>query len=302
MNIEQAKAIPIVKILENLNLKPSRVLPHESWFLSPLRGEKTASFHVHIDKNLWFDFGEAVGGDGIKLVQEILKNQGKAYSVSDALSWLDSTMGGNVVYFPTKSFKSREQKQPSLTLEKIGDLKNNRLINYLDTRGIPLSVASSATQQATVLNGNTGKKITALAWENEHEGYELTNPLFKGTVGEKTISFIRGTEPKPPAIHFFEGMMDYLTVVTRHEGRRFRNDCIILNSVSNVPHVLPYLYQYGYAVGYTWMDNDEAGRKADLSLKHIFQQEHNLIAHSPMNEVYRPFKDVNAWHMHKLGL
>lgn len=302
MNIEQAKAIPIVKILENLNLKPSRILPHESWFLSPWREEKTASLHVHNEKNLWFDFGEAVGGDVIKLVQEILKGQGKANSVSDALSWLDNTMGGNVVYLPIKNVRTREPKQPALSLEKIGPIQNSRLLGYLDSRGIPVSVASKATKQAVVLNANTDKRFSALAWKNEHNGYELTNPLFKGTVGEKTISFIRGTEVDPEAIHFFEGMMDYLTVVTRHEGRRFRNDCIILNSVSNIPHVMPYLYQYGYSVGYTWMDNDEAGRKAELSLKHIFQQEHILIAHNPMNEVYRPFKDVNAWHMHKLGL
>lgn len=76
--------------------------------------------------------------------------------------------------------------------------------------------------------------------------------------------------------------------MTRHEGRKFRNDAIILNSVSNVPHVLPYFYQYGYSVGYTWMDNDDPGRKADLSFQHVFQQGKNLIAHTPMNEVYRP--------------
>lgn len=221
MNIEQAKAIPIVKILETLNLKPSRILPHESWFLSPIRDEKTASFNVHNEKNLWFDFGEAIGGDGIKLVQEILKGQRKANSVSDALSWLESTMGGNVVYIPIKPVESRAPKEPALTLEGIGTIRNSRLLTYLETRGIPISVASKATQQATILNPNTGKRFSSLAWKNELDEYELTNPLFKGTVGQKTTSFIRGTENKPPAIHFFEGMMGYLTVMTRHEGRKW---------------------------------------------------------------------------------
>lgn len=72
MNIEKAKAIPIAEILAKLNLNPVKMNDKESWYFSPFRDEKTPSLHVHHLKNLWFDFGEAIGGDGIKLVQELL--------------------------------------------------------------------------------------------------------------------------------------------------------------------------------------------------------------------------------------
>jgi hypothetical protein len=49
------------------------------------------------------------------------------------------------------------------------------------------------------------------------------------------------------------------------------------------------------------MDNDAAGKKADQSLVEFFQTQKSLefIA---MNDLYAPYKDVNAWHMAKLGL
>lgn len=301
MNIEQAKAIPISEILARVGLKPTRSYNQESWFLSPLRFEKTASFHVHNGKNVWFDFGEAIGGNVIKLAQEILRSHGQAASVSDALNWLDRLMGSNVVYL-TFEKPTETKKEPVYSLDYLSPITKPILLQTLYQRGIPLSIAQKFLKQASVLNGNTGRLTTALAWHNENNGYEIAKPGFKASVGSKAISFIRGQKPKPPGIHVFEGMMDFLSVITQLEGRPLQDDAIILNSVSIIPQILPYLYQYGYSVGYTWMDNDAAGLKAQQSLTHIFQQEHSLMVHTPMNAVYRPFKDVNAWHMQKLGL
>jgi len=300
MNIEQAKAIPIAQILEHINFQPTRTNDKESWYLSPIRAEKTASFHVHSSKNLWFDFGEGIGGDNIKLVQAILKSQGQSASVSDALSWLHETIGGNAVYQPVqRSFA--ENKEPALSVKSVKAISNVALIHYLESRGIPLSVAQKVLKQVSFTNSNTGKTLFALGLLNEEEGYELRNPFFQGSVGMKTISFIRGTQPKPPGINFFEGMMDYLSVVTQRNGVPLKNDTIVLNSVACVQHAIPYLTGYGYSIAYTWMDNDAAGKKAARSLAHIFKTEES-IAHCPMNRVYQPYKDVNAWHMQRLEL
>lgn len=51
MNIEQAKAISIVQILEIIGIKPTRLNQKEAWYLSPLRHEKTASFKVNLKRN-----------------------------------------------------------------------------------------------------------------------------------------------------------------------------------------------------------------------------------------------------------
>ena len=303
MNIEQAKAIPLTKILEHLNLRPKREFKDNAWYLSPLRDEKTASFHVNTNKNVWYDFGEGIGGDGINLAQEILKLQQLNSSKSEALKWLKNTLAGNVLFLPrSPNDKIHEPDGYRYLLEYATPIYNAHLIDYLSSRGIPLSVASKSLLQVFVRNKVTDRRLFALGLRNVRGGYELLNPYIKGSIGAKSISFIRGSKPKPPGIHFFEGMMDYLSVVTQMNGRKLQDDAIILNSVNNLPQVLPYLYQYGYSVGYTWMDNDRAGEKAQTSLKHIFRQENTFMAHSPMNEVYKPFKDVNAWHMNKLEL
>lgn len=303
MNIETAKAIPISKILETLNLKPQRAFRGDEWYLSPFRLENKASFHVSTQKNVWYDFGEAIGGDGINLVQEVLKRQNLSHSTRDALAWLKSSIQGNVIPFPIKrEALPKIDEGPRYLVEFTTPINNPFLVDYLAKRGIPLSVAETILLQALVFNKNTKKKFTALALPTERCGYEITTPYIKGSVGTKSISFIRGKKPKPPGIHFFEGMMDYLSVITQLEGRKLQDDAIILNSVNNVPQVLAYLYQYDYSVGYTWMDNDEAGRKATQSLQQLFKHDSCTMAHTPMNDLYAPFKDVNAWHMQKLEL
>ena len=144
MNIEQAKAIPISKILEQLNRLPKRAFKDEEWYLSPLREEKTASFHVHTKKNVWYDFGEGKGGNGIKLAQEILKLQNASHTISDALNWLKDTVAGNVLYFPNPIAPAKQETDKyRYLLEYTTPIYNPFLIEYLASRGIPFSIAST---------------------------------------------------------------------------------------------------------------------------------------------------------------
>lgn len=302
MNIEQAKAIPIVQILDNLQVKLARKTDREHWYFSPFRTENTASFHVHPSKNLWFDFGEAIGGDQIRLIQTVLEKQGRDASVSAALKWLADQ---NIVPLIDKACASVSKNDKphaarSLKLKSTGAIRNIALLHYLERRGIPLEIANRHTKQVQYVSLRTGKTMFALGWKNEEDGYELHNPNFKGCIGQKHITFIRGTKPKPPGIHFFEGMTDYLSVIAQQNGKPFTQDSIILNSVSCIGCATPYIKGYGYSIGYTWMDNDQAGKKATQILIQMFKEEN--IAHCPMNAIYKPFKDVNAWHMQRLDL
>lgn len=299
MNIEKAKTIPVARILETLNQKPVNSNEKESWYLSPFRNEKTASFHVHNHKNLWFDFGEAKGGDTISLVQAILQQLGQDDSVSAALQWLDKNIDGTVTYQRPVAPEQTEQP-PVLTLKSVSKIKNIALIHYLEKRGIPLSVAEKVLKQISFANEKTGKTIFALGLLTEEESYEARNSFFKGSIGKKSISFIRGTQPKPSGINIFEGIFDYLSVITQRNGQPLKNDTIILNSLNCMKQIKPYLYEYGYQFGYSWLDNDEAGRKATPKLIELFKAEN--IAFCPMNKVYQPYKDVNAAHMAKLEL
>lgn len=299
MNIEKAKGITIVQILEKLGLQPKRSNKKESWYLSPFRIEKTPSFHVHHDKNLWFDFGEAKGGDIIRLAQALLEQQGVDSSVSAALVWLDNNVP-NPIIKPPNAIRTKEEHSPVLEFKSAKPIKNLALIHYLKKRGIPLSTANKALKEITFVNRTSGKTIFALGLENEEEGYELRNSFFKGVIGKKSISFIRGTQPKPSGINVFEGMFDYLSVITQRNGKSLKNDTIILNSINCIDQIVPYIKNYGYQSGYTWLDNDLAGKKAVPKIFEMFKMEN--IAFCPMNSLYQPYKDVNAAHMAKLEL
>ncbi len=54
---EHARNLDIVHILAKLGHYHSKTTVKEAWFLSPLRSETQASFHVSHHKNRWYDFG-----------------------------------------------------------------------------------------------------------------------------------------------------------------------------------------------------------------------------------------------------
>ena len=52
----------LVEFLENLGFSPQKINGDDYWYLSPLRREKTASFKVSRQLNLWYDHGTGQGG------------------------------------------------------------------------------------------------------------------------------------------------------------------------------------------------------------------------------------------------
>ena len=55
MNTLQARDISIEKVLQNLGCEPTKNTETESWYLSPFRTEKSASFKLNKKLNRWFD-------------------------------------------------------------------------------------------------------------------------------------------------------------------------------------------------------------------------------------------------------
>jgi len=263
MNIEQANAISIVKILETINVKPTRKTEREAWYLSPLREEKTASFKVHLKRNLWYDFGIGVGGDAVKLACAWLESQRKPHTVSDGLRWLKNSIGeipAEVIRHNAASKDAGETRK--LAIKSVKPIKHKALIHYLESRGIPITIADRILKEVRFQNIETGKNTFALGLQNEEGGWELRNPFCKLCIGTKDTTFIRGKNPKPSGINIFEGGLDYLSILTQREGRPFKEDSIILNSLSCIKKGQPYIKGYGYTVAFTWLDNDEPGNKA----------------------------------------
>lgn len=301
MNIEFAKTIPMPEFLNKQGFSPVSTRGNQYKYLSPLRNEKTPSFFVNIEKNVWYDHGEGIGGDLIIYVCEYLKRYKEGHTVIDALRYIKN-IGGYTYRFPKDIRANEEPTEAALKLKSAQRIKHAGLIEYLAGRGIPLYVAQQYLQQLFVFNKNTGKSFYTLGIQNEDKGYELRNPYFKGTLGTKSYSFIRGLKPNSGAITLFEGMMDYGAIIAQREGKPLDNDVIILHSLACIQKATDEIIRnYGYENAYTWFDNDGAGRKASEAFAEFCKTEPGL-KHQPMNQDYAPYKDVNAAHMAKLGL
>lgn len=297
MNIDEAKRIPLSLIFEKLGLYPVKQSEKDSWYYAFWRNEKTASLHVNLKTNQWYDFGEGVGGDAVNLACLHLKNTNEHDTVADALRWLSNMTVSN---FNQRFIASAVENEPYWQLIKSEPLKNITLLRYLDKRGIDRQLANEVITECYVRNTDNSKKVFALGFKNEDGGWELRNAYFKSCVAPKTITFIRGKDHKSRNIHLFEGFMDFLTVLTINKGP-LKDDAIILNSLSCLSAAIPYMQNYGYHAAYTWMDNDKAGRNATSQLAEFFKTEADLL-HKPLNKVYASHKDVNAWHMSNLNL
>lgn len=56
MELEQIRRISLVGFLEDLGHMPVSRKGNDVWFRSPFRNERTASFKVDTQRNVWFDF------------------------------------------------------------------------------------------------------------------------------------------------------------------------------------------------------------------------------------------------------
>lgn len=300
MNIEKAKGICLSVIMEKLGHKPQHSTKNKVCYYSPFRNEKTPSFYHYPATNTWCDFGDTKwkGGDSVTLVQAWLESTKQDFEVPDALRWLSMMTNTEQLIKPIV----QEEVAPSdtsLVLLHVCSVKNTALIRYAEGRGIPFKVVDDYLEEVTFLNKKTGKKILALGIENEADGYEVRNPFFKGCLKAKGITIVRGKHPQN-SIHIFEGMMDFLSIVTMRNGKQFDDDVILLHSLTSMNKAAEFMKNNRYTDIYTWMDNDESGIAATNAWKEFCKNEN--LNHFPMNKTYAPYKDVNAYHMAKLEL
>lgn len=69
--IDRMKRIPIEDFLARLGHHPVQRRANAVWYRSPYREEKTPSFKVNPEKNLWYDFGEGKGGNIFALARGV---------------------------------------------------------------------------------------------------------------------------------------------------------------------------------------------------------------------------------------
>lgn len=316
MNSSQAKSILITDLLTSLSREPRNIKNNECWYLSPLHEEKTPSFKVDIVKNVWFDHGAGVGGNIIDLVMNIYNLDFKSalQKLSSIFNYGDTAVSSS--FFHQQGIKqkinkiqesaksqissaakshlnqtgvshNKDQGQSHFELKKVKALENKALLEYITKRGIKSDIAmrylkevyySSSSQDET-------KNYFALGFENDAGNYELRNAYFKGCVGSKDITTIKGTGGKELSI--FEGFIDFLSALTYFKIDNFKSDVIILNSVANKAKISDLLYSDLYNKIYLFLDNDKAGEETQ---REFYRMNDKCVNCST---IYEPYKDFN---------
>jgi hypothetical protein len=293
MDIVHAKAIPLRKIFAVWGIKP-KPIPHGlELYTTPFNPEQKSKLVINPKTNTWFDPVTEVKGDTIKLVCLYLESQDVNHTIMDALRWMKNMIGYNypVIELPS-GLPNHKKGDGCFVVKDRSYLSEPVLIRYLEEkRCIPFRVARNRLQQVRVLNRQTGKGFLAIGIENEDGGFAIRNPKIKAHIGDRAITFVRGRIPKPPGIHVFKDIYDYLSAIIIREGKSFNEDCIILNSYDCLSDMTGYVRNYGYEYLHSWLGNDAIGIQVTECLDKFCNAEQ--LKHHSQNNDYSNFHDLN---------
>lgn len=260
----------ITDFLHGQGYQPMSIKGSNWWYLSPLRNERTASFKVDVNKNLWYDFGLGKGGN--------LKTLVRLLTHDDCLMRFTNHSIGTTCHVPWSKQTVKDADAAFMNVETM-DLENRSLLYYLKGRSISENVAFQYCKE--VHYTNHGKRYFSVGFVNRSGGYEIRNAYFKGCISPKDISVIaQGRD----SCHVFEGFIDFLSYVELHGDC----DAIVLNTVINVPKALDVLIKYQKV--YCHLDNDEAGRNATRQIMESCVRETVDVSSE-----YVGYKDINEF-------
>ena len=300
MKTEELKRIPIWELLSHLGIEPvsKRGGGAQLLYHSPLRPDRSASFSVSTRKNLWMDFGTSQGGNVIDLAIAL-----KGYcTFSEAVTWLEEQarwFHKDILYEDFSRYDdahmSRLSGHSGISNMRVEELTSPRLLEYLESRGIPASIGQRYCKEARY--SVRDREYYGVAFLNILGGMEIRSRFFKGCHGVKAPSVVSVEKTKRTSCCcVFEGFMDFLSYMVLKENgvpdivQSFPYDCIILNSTSIIQRAIPFIGVYHIA--YCYLDNDFAGKQAldtlDLLMPgRIFE----------MSTRFSPYNDLNDYLM-----
>ena len=283
-----------MEYLERKGIKPVRKTPTYAMYRSPLREETRPSFKVDTEKNLWIDYAEGRGGSIIDLYMRL-----EDCTLSKAICRLEQNAPDNTAH--SYSFTNRGISISPNQIENVMGSGTRRLTSISDTlpphlqeylkkeRCIDLEKATPFLK--CISYGVRGRRYEAIGFTNLSGGYELRdNNTFKGTIAPKGITPIFEDMEQPVCL--FEGFMDFLSFLSM-KGE-VTNQCLVMNSVSNVARSIRYLNERNITSVRAFLDNDDAGRKAVQEFVNTGFKVEDMAVY------YGDFKDLNDFHISRV--
>jgi len=273
--------ISIKQYLAKMNIHPVKDYGHYGMYHCPFRRDNNASFKVDYHRNIWYDFGTDEGGTMIDLVMKMenlsfheaaIKLE-KEYAISlDSFSFHGKTVPDEV-----------KGEASTITILSIIPITHPKLIAWVQERKIDLNLANRYCRE--IHYQPNGKNYFSIGFRNDKGGYELSSPPdFKSCISLKDITTIRNNSG---TCLVFEGFWDFLSYLTMQKVEKSKHDIVILNSVTNVQKSLDFLKSHKEI--HTYLDNDEAGRKATKLIQSVNSTVYNR------STKYAEYKDLNDY-------
>jgi len=280
-SLTRLRELDLSYLLEMLGHEPVSRKKNDTdwWYLSPLRNERTASFHVDRTNNEWYDFGLMAGGNPVDFLLHYHQ-----CSVTELLERMNVSFSPHQLYvFEGEQADLDVAKEHKLIVRDVRQLYSYPLKNYLRERCIPVTVADAFCKEVSY--EISGRSYYGIGFQNDTGGWEIRNKNFKQSSAPKDIRCLgSGTG----SVHVFEGFMDFLSYRTIHPYTEPRSaDFVVLNGAGLFDRALPFLEQHSKV--HLWLDRDVTGiayRDYALGLGSRFVDESGL---------YADFKDLNDW-------
>lgn len=284
-SLSRVRELDLGYLLEMLGHEPAARKKNDTdwWYLSPLRNERTASFHIDRVDNEWYDFGLAAGGNPVDFLLRYYN-----CSVPEMLERLNCSFSTHQLYLYEPGLQSeRPQIKDRLSIRFVKNLYAYPLKNYLHERSIPIAVADNYCKEVVYEIG--GGRYYGLGFANNMGGWEIRNKNYKQSGSPKDITTFRfGSD----SVQVFEGFMDFLSYQTLHPYEEpGKNDFVVLNGAGMFDRALPFLKRHA-EVG-LWLDRDVTGQ---AYTKYALSVGSNFVDKSGF---YEKFKDLNEWLIHK---
>ncbi|MEA5402158.1 toprim domain-containing protein [Arcicella sp. DC2W] len=280
MKISDLKQFAIIDYLQSLGLEPVKSSGKELVYYSPKTNEKTPSFFVNPNKNVFFDYSSNESGDIIRLVQYL-----NDFDFATACKHLETMGNGSIFQSAENSFsfcrKSPESNANAISINTVKPLQANSLISYCEGRKIPFQIAYKYLKEVHYTNNK--KSYYSLGFVNDMGGFELRNQHFKGSSSPKGITTLEVPESKD--IYLFEGFFDLLSAFSFFGTYKSSNTIIVLNSIVNIDKAKERLK--GADKVHCFLDRDTQGIKALEKLSDSFQ----IVDRSNIYEGYKDFNE-----------
>lgn len=288
--LHRAKAVDMTEFLAMRGFNPDHTKGGELVYSSPLKDEKTPSFYVNPQKNVFNDFSTGNFGDTITLCR-LLDNT----DFSGAMETLLGFRGGTKILTFERSTKVQRTENKA-AIKKNLPLHSQNMVNYfLNQRMIEEKIAYKYLTES--IYENQHGTFSAGSWQNDAGGYELRSPKIKGCIGTKApTTFL--SEEQDGVLTLFEGYLDFLSWLT-HKGERqlVYTDVIVLNSLSTLSKSLMSSF-WVYDRVNVYFDNDPAGQTAYQKVREFSPT--NIVLNQSSIQ-FPDYKDYNDFLCQKLN-